>query len=202
MPNTRPVVLVTEPEYRKCEDSFVAASDLDCRPSPSDEQTFASTIRDSECHYVIVGNNQYTGPLYDALPAGGVIARLGVGHDGVDKERASARQLLCTNTPGVLDTSVAEHAMLLIAAASRNLTPALAAMASGAWISPAGRDLYGKTLAVIGCGGIGRALARIASLGYGMRVVGYSRPGRPVFAEGSGAAGPAASDHFALVTNR
>ena len=82
--------------------------------------------------------------------------------------------------------------MLLVAAAARNLTSALAGMASGAWASSAGRDLHGKTLAVIGCGGIGRSVARIAALGYGMRVVGCTRPDAPA---------PASLDHFARVTN-
>src|SRR5687767_6980593 len=175
MKSTRPIVLVTEPEYRKGESCFVA-SELDCRPAPSDEQALAAVIRDSRCRYVIVGNHRYTGALYDALPEGSVIARFGVGHDGIDKEQARARGLFCTNTPGVLDQSVAEHAMLLVAAAARNLTSALASMASGAWISPAGHDLSGKAIAVVGCGGIGRAVARIASLGYGMRVIGCTRP--------------------------
>jgi lactate dehydrogenase-like 2-hydroxyacid dehydrogenase len=192
MPQTRPIVLVTEPEYRKGETSFVAASELDCRHAPSDEQELAAAVRDCRCRYVIVGNQPYTGPLYDALPEGGVIARFGVGHDGIDKKRASAAHLLCTNTPGVLDRSVAEHAMLLIAAASRRLTSALASMSSGAWISQAGHDLDGKRLAVVGCGGIGRALARIASVGYGMRVIGCTRPDAP---------SPAAIEHFEIVTN-
>jgi lactate dehydrogenase-like 2-hydroxyacid dehydrogenase len=192
MSDTTPIVLVTEPEYRKGQECYLAAWDVECRPSPTDEELLAADIHDSRCRYVIVGNHQYVGPLYDALPPGGVIARMGVGHDGIDKTQATARQLLCTNTPGVLDTSVAEHAMLLIAAASRNLTAALASMASGAWVSPAGRDLYGKTLAVIGCGGIGRALARIASAGYGMRVVACTRPGAPA---------PASIEPFERVTD-
>jgi lactate dehydrogenase-like 2-hydroxyacid dehydrogenase len=192
MTPTRPIVLVTEPEYRKGEDCFAAASGLDCRRTSDNEQELAAAVRDAQVKYVIVGNRQYTGPLYDALPAGGVIARFGVGHDGIDKSRATARKLLCTNTPGVLDRSVAEHAMLLIAAASRNLTSALASMASGTWTSSAGGDLAGKTLAVIGCGGIGRAVARIAALGYGMHVVGCTRPDAPA---------PAAIDHFERVTN-
>jgi lactate dehydrogenase-like 2-hydroxyacid dehydrogenase len=118
---------------------------------------------------------------------------MGVGHDGIDKERATAAHLFCTNTPGVLDQSVAEHAMLLIAAAARQLLPALASMASGAWNAAAGRDLYGKRLAIIGCGGIGRAVARIAAVGYGMQVVGCTRPDGPA---------PAAMDHFQSVTNQ
>ena len=192
MAPTTPIVLVTEPEYRKGEDRFLAASGLHCRRASDDEDVLADELRDSQARYVIVGNRQYTGPLYDALPAGGVIARFGVGHDGIDKSRATARRLLCTNTPGVLDQSVAEHAMLLVAAAARNMPTALANMASGVWTSAAGRDLYGKTIAVIGCGGIGRAVARIASLGYGMHVIGCTRPDAPP---------PAAIEYFERVTN-
>jgi phosphoglycerate dehydrogenase-like enzyme len=82
--------------------------------------------------------------------------------------------------------------MLLIAAASRRLTSALDAMAGDAWDVPAGRDLYGKKLAVIGCGGIGRAVARIAARGYGMSVAGCTRPDAPA---------PKAIEHFEHVTN-
>ena len=109
MPETAPLVLVTEPEYRKGETSFRAAAELDCRHVPSDEQELAAAVRDLHARYVIVGPRPYIGPLYDALPAGGVIARFGVGHDGVDKRLATAARLMCTNTPGVLDQSMAEY---------------------------------------------------------------------------------------------
>ena len=85
------IVLVTEPEYRKGEDRFTAARGLDCRPAPAAEDDLAAVVRDLNARYVIVGGRPYTGPLYDALPAGGVIARFGVGHDGIDKTRATAR---------------------------------------------------------------------------------------------------------------
>ena len=110
---------------------------------------------------------------------GGVIARFGVGHDGIDKARATEAGLLCTNTPGVLDQSVAEHTMLLVAAAARRLVAASTSMAQRAWDPVTGEELQGKTLAIVGCGGIGRSVARIAALGYGMQVVGCSRPGVP-----------------------
>jgi phosphoglycerate dehydrogenase-like enzyme len=192
MADSRPIVLVTEPEYRKGESCFGAAAELDCRRVADEEPSLAAAIRDSQARYVIVGNRQYSGALYDALPKGGVIARFGVGHDGIDKAKATAAGVLCTNTPGVLDQSVAEHAMLLVAAAARRFTAALASMASGTWTAPAGRDLHGKTIAIIGCGGIGRAVARIAALGYGMRVIGCTRPDAPA---------PAAVDHCERVTN-
>jgi phosphoglycerate dehydrogenase-like enzyme len=192
MASSRRKVLVTEPEYRKAEASFLSAPGFECLRAPEAEGDLASAIRDARASYVVVGPRTYSGALYDALPKGGVIARFGVGHDGIDKTRATAAGLFCTNTPGVLDQSVAEHTMLLVAAAARMLTGLSAGMARGAWEPAIGAELQGKTLAIIGCGGIGRSVARIASLGYGMQVVGCSRPGVPP---------PAQLEHFHAVTN-
>jgi phosphoglycerate dehydrogenase-like enzyme len=192
MTTSKPRVLVTESEYRKAEASFVSALGLECLRAPDAEVDLAPAIRDAGASHVVVGPGTYSGPLYEALPAGGVIARFGVGHDGIDKARATAAGLLCTNTPGVLNQSVAELTMLLVAAAARNLTVASTNMARHAWEPAIGEELQGKTIAIVGCGGIGRASARIASLGYGMHVVGCSRADAPP---------PAALEHFDEVTN-
>ena len=104
-----------------------------------------------------------------------MIARFGVGYDGIDTAKAASRGLICTNTPGVLDQSVAEHAMLLIAAAARRFAALPAQLEAAVWTPPVGAELAGKTLAIIGSGRIGRATARIASAGFGMTVVGYGR---------------------------
>jgi lactate dehydrogenase-like 2-hydroxyacid dehydrogenase len=192
MPNSRPRVLVTESEYRKAEARFLSASGLECLRAPDGEADLASAIREAHASHVVVGPGTYSGPLYDALHAGGVIARFGVGHDGIDKARATASGLLCTNTPGVLNQSVAEHTMLLIAAAARTLVAASTSMAQRAWDPVTGEELQGKTLAIIGCGGIGRCVARIAALGYGMQVAGCSRPEVPP---------PTELEHFRVVVN-
>jgi phosphoglycerate dehydrogenase-like enzyme len=82
--------------------------------------------------------------------------------------------------------------MLLVAAAARALIAMSTRMARHAWDPAMGEELQGKTLAIIGCGGIGRSVARIASLAYGMQVVGCSRPDAPP---------PTAPEHFGEVTN-
>lgn len=178
MPHTRIPVVVTDAEYRRGEDTFRAAVDLDCIMVPSDEEALAEAIKASAIRYAIVGHRQYVGPLYAALPSGGVIARFGVGHDGVDKAKATAASLLCTNAPGVLDQSVAEFTMLMLGAASRRLHTMSAAMGDGLWAPQSGIELKDKTLAIVGIGRIGQVLARIATFGFGMRVVGCGRPGR------------------------
>ncbi len=192
MSRTKTKVLITDTEYRKGEAFFTGVNEFECLRAPADEHALAASVRESKSRYAIVGGAKYTGGLYDALPPGGVIARFGVGYDGIDIGRATAARLLCTNTPGVLDQSVAEHTMLLIAAVAKRLIPASTGMAQNAWQPTTGVELQGKRLAIIGCGGIGRAVARIAALGYGMQVIGCTRPG---------AVPPSAIEHFQFVTN-
>src|SRR5262249_16452749 len=134
-------VLVTEMEYRKAEGWFASAPGLECRCAPDAEADLAAAIREAHASYVIVGPRPYSGALYDALPAGGATARFGVGHDGIDKAKATAARLLCTNTPGVLDQSVAEQTMLLVGAAARRLIALTTGMGRQVWEPVIGEEL-------------------------------------------------------------
>lgn len=187
------VILVTETEFTRAPEVFSAAP-LECIAVPGDEATLAHEVEKRGVRYVIVGSVKYTGAIYEALSHGGVIARFGVGHDGIDKEKATAAGVLCTNTPGVLDQSVAELAMLLILASARRLALLDAQMRAGTWnLGPSGIELRGKTLAIIGAGRIGQATARIASQGFGMRTIAFRRTDRA----GDAAAFDAATIDFA-----
>jgi len=106
---TRAIVAVTQPEYDKGRDEFDRAEEEGtiCIPAPRDEEGLAATIRNQKARHVVCGVERYVGSLYEALPRGGVIARFGVGFDSIDLEKAKDHGLLCTNTPGVLDESVA-----------------------------------------------------------------------------------------------
>jgi phosphoglycerate dehydrogenase-like enzyme len=178
------LVLVTEPEFHRAHAVFTSESRVRCAAAPAPEAEFAKAVLDSGARHVVLGSVKYQSTLYRALRQGGVVARFGVGHDGVDKVQATAAGLLCTNTPGVLDHSVAEQAVMLIAAAARHLPAFTAEMHAGVWAPRQGAELRGRTLAIIGCGRIGRAVARIASRGYEMRVIGVRR------ASSSGALAP------------
>jgi phosphoglycerate dehydrogenase-like enzyme len=172
---TAPIVAVTEPEYRKAEAVFAACKDLQCVPVPVEEQALAEAIRKVGAQHAIIGVTVYRGELYSALSAGSVLARFGVGHDGVDKDLATAAGLLCTNTPGVLDQSVAEITLFLIGAAARHVAALAGAMTRSEWAPYVGVELHGKTLVVVGLGPIGRAVAKMASFGFGMRTIGVVR---------------------------
>ena len=167
-------VAVTELEFRKAEARFARATaeGYECVCVPAEEAALAVAIRVRGIRHAIIGVERYSGLLYQAISQGGVIARFGVGHDGVDKAQATAKGLLCTNTPGALDDSVAEHTINLLFAAVRHTVALATRLRAGQWGPQMGTELKGKTLAIIGCGAIGRRVAQIAAHGLGMKVVG------------------------------
>jgi D-3-phosphoglycerate dehydrogenase / 2-oxoglutarate reductase len=79
---------------------------------------------------------------------------------------------------GYGDTAVAEHTIALMWAAARDLARMDRDIRAGAWKTREGVQLTGKTLGVIGLGGIGREVARIAS-GTGMNVIAWNRTRAP-----------------------
>ena len=171
-------ILVTEKEYGKSLDVFESVTDFDIQSAPIKEQSLADAVMDKNARAVIIGVDEYSGPLYEALGKtggenGAIIARYGVGHDGVDKQLARQHNIVVTNTPGVLDDSVAEHTVWLIGALARQITAHDLNMKSQQWEPSIGMEVQGKKLLIVGCGNIGRKVARIASFGFGMNVIGY-----------------------------
>jgi D-3-phosphoglycerate dehydrogenase / 2-oxoglutarate reductase len=75
---------------------------------------------------------------------------------------------------GYGDTAVAEHTIALMWAAARGLTVMDGGMRRGEWIRAEGMQLTGKTLGLLGFGGIAAEVARIA-VGSGMRVIAWNR---------------------------
>jgi D-3-phosphoglycerate dehydrogenase len=78
---------------------------------------------------------------------------------------------------GYGDTAVAEHSIALMWAAARGLAAMDRGMRAGNWIRSEGIELTGKTLGLIGYGGIGAEVARIAH-GSGMKVLAWNRTPR------------------------
>ena len=93
---------------------------------------------------------------------------------------AAARKLgiKVSTISGYGDTTVAEHAMGLVFAAARHIATMHGIVRSGAWRPMQGMELRGKTLGIVGLGGIGREMARIAS-GIGLKVLAWNRTPKP-----------------------
>jgi lactate dehydrogenase-like 2-hydroxyacid dehydrogenase len=170
------VVLVTEKEFRKGEAIFAAERRFTAQPAPAAEERLAAEVRAHAARGVIVGGEVYSGPLYEALAAtgageGALIARFGVGHDGIDKLRARQCGIVVTNTPGTLEASVAEHAFWLLGSLTRRLCQLDRQFRAGQFEPSMGSELCGKVLGVVGFGVIGRKVAAIAHFGFGMQVL-------------------------------
>ncbi len=170
------IVLVTDTEFRKVETVFRAAGEFAVEPAPFPEEELAGAIRRRLSRAVIVGVERYRGPLYEALAAvaagrGAIIARFGVGHDGIDKPQARREGIVVVNTPGVLDVSVAEHTMWLIGALARHVSSLDAQFRAGEFAGSAGMEIHGRVLGIIGFGAIGRRVAAMAHFGFGMQVM-------------------------------
>lgn len=122
------------------------------------------------------------GALLDACPRITVVSNLAVGYDNVDVPAMTRRNVPVGNTPGVLTDATADLAFALVLATARRVVEARDAVLAGRWKSwdpgfMLGMELSGSTLGILGAGRIGRAVARRA-LGFGMRVVAWSRSAR------------------------
>jgi glyoxylate reductase len=113
--------------------------------------------------------------LLDAAPKLRLISTISVGYDHVDLAACTRRNVIVTNTPGVLTDTTADLAFALLMAVARRIVEGDAWNRSGSWTGLAfdtflGADVWGKTLGIIGFGRIGREMARRA-LGFKMRVI-------------------------------
>ena len=124
-----------------------------------------------DCVGVVAGDDQFTEEVLALCPQLKVISKWGIGVDGINKESAEKRGISITNTPGAFDHEVADVAMAYCTMLLRKLHRVDQGVRSGDWPKPAGRSLAGKTIGIVGLGGIGRAIA-LRSLAASMDVVG------------------------------
>jgi glyoxylate reductase len=113
--------------------------------------------------------------LLAAAPRLRIAANVAVGFDNIDLKACTARKVVATNTPGVLDETTADFAWTLLMCVARRVLEGDAWVRTGTWPGwnldqLCGADVWGKTLGLIGFGRIGRSVARRAG-GFGMRVI-------------------------------
>jgi glyoxylate reductase len=95
-----------------------------------------------------------------------LVAQIAVGFDNIDRQAANLYKIPFTNTPDVLTEATAEFALFMIGAVSRRLYSSEKLVEENHWGSwhpyhPfLGDEVTGKTLAIIGAGRIGKALAK------------------------------------------
>ena len=97
------------------------------------------------------------------MPNLGAVACNGVGYDAVDTAACVARGIKVSHTPNVLNDDVANTAILLLLATSRELVFNDAYVRAGRWAkegsTPLTRSVEGKTFGILGLGRIGERIA-------------------------------------------
>jgi len=104
-----------------------------------------------------------------------IIGRAGVGYDNIDVAAASENGIVVKSAPYGSTNAVAELAIALMLATSRNTPQAHQSLKAGIWKKKAleGTELSYKTLGILGCGRIGQKLADIARRGFDMEIIGF-----------------------------
>ena len=107
-----------------------------------------------------------------------IIANYAVGYNNIDIKAAKERDIMVTNTPGVLTDTVADHTVALIFAIARKIVRADQYTRAGkykAWGPKLflGAEVTGETLGIIGFGRIGSAVAMRMAQGFDMKILYY-----------------------------
>lgn len=171
-----PTVLLTNPMHADGEAILSPHARLLVAPDTKPE-TLRAWAREADG---IIVRAKLPDDIVDHAPHLKGMVRHGVGLDFIPVEAATARGVAVANLPGSNTTAVAEYAMSALLHLRRPIHLMNGLMRNEGWgASRATTDTFtelsGSTLGILGVGTIGRRVAQIARLGFGMKVIGTSR---------------------------
>lgn len=189
----RPKVYITRQIPQAARDIIAAACDYtqwESEAQPVPREILLRAIADVDGVFTLI-TDRVDAEFVAAAPRCRVVANMGVGYDNVDLEALNARQILLTNTPGVLTETTADLAWALLMAAGRRIVAGQKLIEAGQWThwSPffmVGQDISGAVLGIVGAGRIGSAVARRAQ-GFNMRIIYHNRRPNPTLEASTGA---------------
>lgn len=114
--------------------------------------------------------------VFDSVPTAKIFSNYAVGYNNINLADAKTAGVTITNTPGVLNDSVAEFAVALMMSLAKRIPESDVFTRAGKYVGWApelllGTDLKGKTLGILGAGRIGYEVAKKANLGLGMKII-------------------------------
>jgi D-3-phosphoglycerate dehydrogenase len=110
--------------------------------------------------------------LFRAVPELRVVSKYGVGLDMIDLDAARRHGVAVRWTPGVNRQSVSELTIAFMIALCRRIIPLASDLRSGGWGHGGGRQLSAATIGIVGCGHVGKTVARLCRA-FGSRVVAH-----------------------------
>lgn len=175
----RPRVLATRPLFETALRLLESSCDIEANPEERGWSKEELLARVREKHGIVC---LLTDPIDAEVIAAAtnlrVVANVAVGYDNIDVAAATRRGIAVTNTPGVLDETVADFVWALLLAAARRIVEGDQMVRRGEWRGWGlqvllGSDVHGKTLGIVGLGRIGQAVARRAR-GFRLRILYHS----------------------------
>jgi D-3-phosphoglycerate dehydrogenase len=152
-------------------------------PPEPDPKTEAETLRVLEgVSAIIAGGEWFNDRVLDQLPALRVVARAGVGYDRVDVAACTRHNVALTITPTANHEAVAEHALGLLLALTRNIVRLHQDVLDGNWTRRPMVPVRGKTLGLVGLGRIGRSVA-VRAQAFRLRVIACDQYADPELAK-------------------
>ncbi len=121
---------------------------------------------------VIVGADHMTAKVIEAGRKLKIICKHGAGVDNIDCEKAKEKGIPVTNVPATNSDAVADFTFGLILNIARKISESAFEVKQGKWNKNIGVNVYKKTLGIIGCGAIGRRVAKRAK-GFDMQILAY-----------------------------
>ena len=110
----------------------------------------------------ITGLETLDGALFGAVPELRVVSKYGVGLDMIDLDAARRCGVSVRWTPGVNRQSVAELTIAFMISLCRRLVPLATDLRNGRWGHGGGRQLSSATVGIVGCGHVGKTVARLS----------------------------------------
>ena len=145
--------------------------------------TPAEILREgADAAVILAGVEPYDAATLAQLPALRCISRCGVGVDAIDLGAARERKITVVNTPLVPTAAVAELALAMFLALSRNLRPQAELMKARRWERTTAHLLGARTVGLIGLGRIGQRVAELCRA-FGAKVLAYDPLAGPALAQ-------------------
>ncbi len=179
----RPLVIVTRklPDIVETRMRELFDARLNVEDEPFSQSRLVDAVKTAEVLIPTVTDRIDRAVIAEAGSQLRLIANFGTGVDNIDLDAAKARNILVTNTPGVLTEDTADMTMALILAVPRRLAEGTAYLKrpnqqwtgwSPTWML--GHRIWGKRLGIIGMGRIGQAVARRARA-FGLQIHYHNR---------------------------
>ena len=180
MNERKPRVLVTREVFDETLDYLRAHCEVidNQKDVPYAPEALAAALADCE-GLMCALTDKVDAALLARAPRLRAVANIAVGYNNIDVPACTARGVMATNTPGVLDDSTADLAWALMLGTARRITEVERRIRAGEWTGWRlkqwlGVDVHHATLGIVGMGRIGQAIARRA-LGFEMKVVYHNR---------------------------